>query len=380
MPFQRIPGQGLYIPAPPAITFGPIVFSPTAAAATGAKIAHMGRVFYQDRTSATKDITKIGFCFGAVTKAGGSALTVSLQDVSLTSGPPLIPDETQDQTVAIANANASFLANTWLQTAALSANRTVALGDRLAVVWEYDGGGRLGSDTFTHRLLSGQNGPHDGNLATRSAAGTWTAASNPSSVILEFTDGSFGTLLGGWPNSNISSIAFNSGTVAADEYALEFSLPFPCKMDGAWAYLFAAASADFSVVLYDGTTAMTNGTVTFDPNNLASNSAARLLEIQFPAEIQLDANHTYRLAFKPTTTNNMTLFFFDVNDVNHFQAHAGGTSWRQVDRVDAGAWGTANSNAGKRRPFAGIRISSLDDATGTGSTFAAVFARSFTGF
>jgi hypothetical protein len=120
--------------------------------ATGEKIAFIGRFWNKDR--ATKNITKVGFCFGAVTKAGGSGLTVSLQNVNLGAGPPFRPDEIQDQTVAIANGDAAFATNTWYQTAALSTNRTVAFGELLAVVIEYNGAGRLGSDSVVVRGTS----------------------------------------------------------------------------------------------------------------------------------------------------------------------------------------------------------------------------------
>jgi len=110
--------------------------------ATGEKLAWCGGFVHQDR--AAKDITRVGFFFGSsLIKAGGSSLTVSLQDVSATAA-PLQPDETQDQTVAIANGDAGFASSTWYRTGALSANRTVSHGEQLAVVLEFDGGGRLG--------------------------------------------------------------------------------------------------------------------------------------------------------------------------------------------------------------------------------------------
>src|SRR5688572_15951850 len=68
--------------------------------ATGEKTSYAGKVFYPDRSSATKAITKVGFRFAAVTKAGGSALTVSLQNVTGVTGAgtggPMVGDETQD--------------------------------------------------------------------------------------------------------------------------------------------------------------------------------------------------------------------------------------------------------------------------------------------
>ena len=131
----------------------------------------MGKVWFAERTG-TKDIRRVGFRFGTVTKAGGSAVTVSLQDVNLAAGPPLQPDEVQDQTVAIANADAGFATGLWYRTGTLSADRTVAYGEDLCVVFEYDGAGRLGSDVVNIAYSSvGLEGlPHSANVVLKTAS------------------------------------------------------------------------------------------------------------------------------------------------------------------------------------------------------------------
>src|SRR5262245_16743976 len=145
MALVALNGLGMAIPnwysnALPAVTsIGPID-------ATGEKIAFCGYFWHPEGIS--KDITRVGFRFGSVTKAGGSGLTVSLQDLNLTTA-PMQPDEVQDQTVAIANGDSGFTSNVWYRTNALSANRTLANGDAVCVVIEYDGSGRLGSDTVS---------------------------------------------------------------------------------------------------------------------------------------------------------------------------------------------------------------------------------------
>jgi len=126
--------------------------------ATGEMAAFCGRVWFSAR-SGTKNLSRVGFRFGAVTKSGGSGLTVSLQDVTLSAGPPMQPDGTQDQTVAIANGNASFASNTWIRTGTFSASRTVTYGDLLAVNVEYDGGGRTNPDSvIVNTIVAGQTG------------------------------------------------------------------------------------------------------------------------------------------------------------------------------------------------------------------------------
>jgi hypothetical protein len=362
MAYQQLSGTGLWINDPGRHLFLPPSFVSTAIAATGSKYAMVGPVWWPSR-SGTKDISRMAFRFGTVTKTGGSGLTVSLQDVStVTAG--LIPDETQDQTVAIANGDAAFASNTWIRTGTLSANRTVVFGELLAVAIEFDGAGRLGADSIN---FSGLNFPNSNMSLLQSnclqkVSGTWTNRETLPDLVLEFSDGTFGSLDGSYPISAVNTTAFNSGNTP-DEYALEFNLPFAAKVDaGYWRLTAANTSADFEMVLYQGTSALT--TVAVDATQLGYGTPVnRPLERLFASEISLAAGTLYRWAIRPTTTNNLTINHFDVADANHFSVHLGGTSLVLNSRTDQGAWGAATTT---RRPFAGLRISSLDDGAGGG--------------
>lgn len=332
----------------------------TAMAATGNKTAFIGRVWHPTRSTSAA-VHKVGFRFGSsITKAGGSGLTVSLQDVDLTNGPPNRPDGTQDQTVAIANADASFAASTWYQTGALSADRTVAHGDLLAVVVEYDGSGRLGADSVTLSVINtASSAPLDSGVSTNTG-GTWSSAALANCVILEFADGAFGTLDFGVPISAVGSDTFQS-TSNPEIIGLEFQLPFPCKCDGAWAVLNINSGADFTVQLYDGNSVIASAAT--DSNAIASASATRQHIVTFP-EQSLSANHTYRIGIKPTTANAVTLSNFSVAAAGHLGAHVGGTTW-QYNTFHTSAWGSPTPT---KRPLIGLRLSAVDDGTGSGSS------------
>lgn len=329
--------------------------------ATGEKVAFSGRVWFPSRTG-TKDIRRVGFLFGAVTKAGGSGLTVSLQDVSTAAGPPMQPDGTQDQTVAVANGDANFASNTWCRTGVLSADRTVAFGALLSVVIEYDGSGRQGADSVVVAgLTSAQSGPFHQSVSTLYTA-SWVSQSVIPNVILEFSDGTFGTLMDAFPLSAINSISFNSGS-GADEVALEMTFPGPVGVDAAGGIVSPNASADLDFVFYEGTSAIANGTVSASLRHMHSASAARPCVGQLPAAIALAAGTTYRLAVKPTTANNVALYYFDVSDANHLTCHIGGTSWAYTSRFDAGAWDAPTTT---RRPFLWPWVCALSDGVGGG--------------
>lgn len=343
--------EEVYWPAPPAITLSPANTS-TVIDATGEKVAWIGRVWSAAR--ATKSITKVGFKFGTVTKAGGSAMTVSLQNVDVAVGPPYQPDGTQDQTVAIANADAGFVTGAFYKTAALSASRSVTFGELVAVVLEYDGFGRLGADAVNVHNLSRASAQHV-NLGSGIVllTASWATVNAVPNILLEFTDGSFGTLRSAWPQSNVTSANVNTGTTP-DERALEFTVPVPCRVDGAWIIMHAGANADFEIVLYEDTTPV--ATVAVDYNTVSEASNPRVLEVLFP-EVTLAVETTYRLALKPTTANSTGFYYFELDDAAHREAHAGGAAWAYNSRTDGGAWGTAD---GTQRPWMGLRISALE--------------------
>jgi hypothetical protein len=322
--------------------------------ATGEKVAMIGPVYNKDRAS--KDITKVGIRFGAVTKAGGSGLTLSLQDVDATAGPPLTPDGTQDQTVAIAAADVT--ANTFLKTNALSASRTVAFGEMLAVVVEFDGGGRLGADSFVINTVAVSGTTVGLDTSSSLFTASWASLGQPPLVLFEFTDGTFGGLSGGMAISDLTAIGQFGQTSATDEYALRFQVPYICKVDGLWMLMRTVANtANFEAVLYNGTTAL--ATVAHDANMTDSTSGNRVFRAHL-SEVTLYPGNTYYVALKPVNAASTGILFnyFDVSHNDHLQAHAGlgdAREWYLASRADLGAWSPTTT----RRPQFGIHISAI---------------------
>jgi hypothetical protein len=288
---------------------------------------------------------------------------VSLQDPSSTANPHQ-PDEVQDETVAIANGDAGFATDAWYRTDPLSADRTVAFGDLLSAVIEYDGSGRLGADSVILRGVTAEaTGPMHAAGTVLKTGGTWANQTVIPNLVLEFSDGTFGTLAGAFVVTTISSIAYNSGS-GADEYALEFSLPFAFGIDAGQGVYTSQTTADHEVVCYDGTTPMTNGTVAIEGNNTL-HLAARAAMAQFPGMVSCFANTTYRLALKPTTANNLTLVYFDVADAAHWDCHVGGPDWALTSRVDGGSWAAPTAT---RRPFLWPVLCAIDNGVSVGWT------------
>lgn len=353
--YVQLTGSGLLFPEPPRVTTA-IAFTNATIAATGDKIAMCGRVWFNERTG-TKAIRRVGFRFSSLTKSGGSAMTVSLQDVDLSNGPVIRPDGVQDQTVAIANADAGFASSVWYRTNAFSADRTVTFGDMLAVVIEFDGAGRLGSDSIPIGSLLASTGATSYNnqgAVVTSIGGTWAAVTAVPNLVLEFTDGTFGTLEGSLPCSVVNTHSIASNTAGADEYACPFQVPFNCKVDGLWANVGAGSTGDFNMILYSGTTALQ--TVAVDANALAVTTSARNVFVPIP-ETVITKNTTYYASVQPSTTNAVALASIDLNSASHLNVWPGGSNATHTSRVDAGAWATATTT---RRFMAGVRISSIE--------------------
>lgn len=314
--------------------------------ATGEKGAYCGPVWFAERTG-TKNITRVGFRFGTIAKAGGSALTVSLQDASVSGGtsliPQLVPDEVQDQTVAIANGNASFASNTWIRTGAFSADRTVSFGEMVCVVVEFDGAGRLGADAVNLSCLQVANRQlHNSHVAGK-VAGAWLSRDVAVNLVLEFSDGTFGTLYGGFPTSAIGTLNYQASS-SPDEYALEFTPSADVTIDAASFYLTVTATdGDVTVSLYDSGGSVLTSTLLHGHWGLISQAIHVWTTACFPDAVALTAGNLYRIGVRAESTTNVAIQFFDVSDAAHMAAHVGGTTWAYASRTNLGAWTTTTT-------------------------------------
>lgn len=325
--------------------------------ATGEKYAWIGRVYWADRSVSSRDIRRARFLFGPVTKAGGSGLTFSLQNIDAANGPPGRPDGTQDQTVAIANGNASFASNTYFTTGNLSADRTVSYGELLTAVLEYDGSGRLGSDSVA--VYQAGNTIFSDGPALFTAS--WATNNGLNGLVFEFADGEVGVLGPSLPLSAATVTLNLSSSTTPDEVALKFTPTFACKVDGLWAAITQGAGADMDLVLYQGTTALQTASV--DSNTTKSTSAPAIVEVPIP-ETTLTAGTAYYVAAKPTTTNQITARFADITSTAVMACLPCGAAAFYSARTDAGSW----SDTTTRYPMLGVRLSAVDNGASAGGS------------
>lgn len=360
MTLQTIAGRGFWAPDFPDASLAALSYTSLLMDASAEKVAFCGHVFNKDRSS--KNITKVGFLPGTVTLNAASTIKVSIQSISQTAA-ALEPSGTilgATSNGFVTEAAATYTTNTWHQTAALGETVTVTDGQEIAVVIEY--GTFTAADVFNVRGLALQQAHNF--PGTKLYTTSWGGQAVAPNVILEFDDGTFGTIEGSFPCSAIGTVTSYNSTSTPDEYCMEFQVPFPCKIDAfKLDATITSSTADFKVIMYDGTSVMTNGSVTFDASVMNTNTG-RLIIGRFPGQVTLAANTTYRLALQPqSTTQSVNFYYIDVNSANHFQAHDLGTSCVLSSRTDAGSWSAATTT---RRPVFSIRLSALDDAAGSG--------------
>jgi hypothetical protein len=361
--FATIGGQPAIIPPWPMdltyhvpgnnVTLGPID-------ATGEKMAMVGQIWQKDWTSGTKAIRKIGFLPSAVTSAGGSGLTVSLQSVSA-SGPPVQPDETQDETVAVLLS--ALTANTQFTTGALSADRTVSPGELVAVVLEFDGSGRLGADTLTLRMTTSQSNHMP--ACVLKTGGSWAIQSGQPNVFFEFSDGTFGTFLGALPLSGaITTFTAYASTGTPDERGLKLSLPFPYRIVGIFHVTPTNANnSDYQIRVENGAATLL-GSLSIDANQVPANASrpdVRHLAPATAASLDIAANTDTYVSLRATAAGTLGVYYIDHGAAGH-RALTVGTNIAGVSRSDAGAWTESTTQI----PMIGVMVEALSDGAGGG--------------
>jgi hypothetical protein len=337
--------------------------------ATDECVASGGRVWFQERiretspgVDFTKNIVRVWFRFGTVVKAGGSGLQVQLRTIEpFVSADQPKPNSTIEETVAIATGDANFASNTFYRTGTFSAPRPVFFAEKLAVVICFNSSGRLGSDSFA---ISGRFADVVDGLwspwLTRNVSGSWVVTEFYPVIVLEFDDGSYGTLNGAYITAGVSSTTFSSSSTF-NEWGLQFSVPYAMSLDQAVAYLgLNSTGSNFELNLYQGTSLMYSRTIEADVTSVIGvhgRTASDIKEFTFTSEQTVNSGSNYVLAIKPTTTNSVTLLYETLADAGHSELW-GTSDLALVKRNGSGAWTVESAAA---FPLMGVRVSARQD-------------------
>lgn len=275
------------------------------------------------------------FRTGAVTNNPDNGIRFSFQNINPADGNP---DGTQDQ---FRDWTGTLSANTWQVPPGVmtddgtdgGAKRVVSAGDRLFCVVDFVS--FVAGDSFqvtnygVNTFLNYYVAVHNGS--------SWSKQIDViPTIALKYADGTYKPVhpLGAvFPMATINTRTFNSGSTP-DERAVRFTLDAPMRVAGVWVRIDLDAAAD--VVLYD-----TGGSVVASGSLLATERASTAglpVFVPFVSRPTLTAGAVYRVAVKPTTTSNVSVYDYAVASAARLAGAPTGATWYSSTRTDAGSW------------------------------------------
>jgi hypothetical protein len=322
------------------------------------KIALVGNVWHPTIRTGTINLRKVLFRTGAVSLGANSEIRVSLQNVSLTAGPPFQPDGVQDQFYDFKTATAVLAANTWQSTGNLSADRAVDLAAvsagtansrRLAVVIEYQ------AFTAADSVIISATPADAADLSMSGVelfTGSWAVLVRNANLAFECDDGSFAFLSNSSPLSAITSVAVNS-TGAIRRAGVKFRFPVSRMIDRIAMTITAPNNCDGRLVLYaaDGTTELAS--VDMDNDDMRG-TGVTLMDVPIVPVLQ-PANTYFRLAFVGGTSTASAISVVDVSTAALMDGLVFGQDAFYTQH-DGSAWADTTT----RRPQFGIGTCGVD--------------------
>jgi hypothetical protein len=304
--------------------------------------------------------------FRTVTVTTGATVNVRLETVDASGDP--------SDTLLAANTETTHVIadgddNTWIRTGTLTASATVALGDLIAVVIE--------NPTASPGTL---------NIAYSTSSGTVMSPGHPrvlgptrTTVVdnafpifaLEYDDGTFAIPAGSFPLGTASTTVLMDTATNPDEVALYFTPQAKMRVIGWWAQFALAAGADYRVNLYASGNDTPLMSSNYDGDTVSSTGTRTISELFDDSPVTLSAGSTYRLGFLPTTANDVTLRYVEVNSsylnlldefIGKKEMHYSARNRSSTTDPDAAAW----SETTNRRLQAGLIIDQIDDGAGSG--------------
>jgi hypothetical protein len=184
--------------------------------------------------------------------------------------------------------------------------------------------------------------------------------------VITFDDGTLATLDGTLPISSTAPEIFTNAT-NPDERGLIFQVPFACKVDAIVAAIGVTdLNSDLVVALYsDPLTSPTimGSALTPSHRGFAGAGLQAVGVLTFPSEISLAANTDYCVTLRAQGTTNVRINTALLGAASHRVFWPGGTTLAKATRNNfAGAFSLTTSTI----PEIGVRISSVDDGTGSG--------------
>lgn len=273
------------------------------------------------------DITAIDFYVGAFTQCT-NGLTVSIETVG-TDG---FPTGTNYGGSSPAT-GVSVGATGWF-TATLATEATATKGDRVAVVitWTtWASGNNIG--IRCHYYATGSFGYP---LVATYESSAWGFRNMYKMVgALKYTSTYYpdDPLIGGGG----ADYTYDSST-SPDEIGNKFTLPFGCRVTGAWFSLATIKNANIRVRVYDSSDVV-QATVTIGDTDEVVNQTREFSLVDFTTAAELDVDTVYRIAIEVLdTTDTISLTGINVGTAARMASFPLGADCIRTYRTDAGSW------------------------------------------
>jgi hypothetical protein len=314
-------------------------------------VTQLGYVQWDDLGSG-KTIDKIHLLAGTNSSAVAT-LTVGYQTVT-----NAVPHRGSGTYVRSGTVDASTLTSNTAFSTTVTGSGTVSHGDLIAVVAEFTA---FTSGTLQILIADTAAMPQNPSCFINS-----TVIAGSPNVLLEATDGSFGTFRGGYWQSATGSTTFGQTL----QHGLRFKMPFNGKVDGMTMHFRTASSGGTAdVYLYTdvlGTpTAVSGFPKSFTAQHFGgTTSTLRATYLNFGEEITLTKDTNYGLVVHNTsaTAINLEYAYADVGAAAQTRIYAGdGNALSLITRTGTSGAFTENTT---RIPLMDIRLSSVDDGTG----------------
>lgn len=314
-------------------------------------------------------INRVGFRFGTVTQAPTEGLTVSFQAGDGTG----LPDGTPTHSRLVEAG--SIVANTWVSTGLITddgtdtgSKKTVTRGESLYAVIEFAAFALSDALQIAH-----QHNAFYSHLRTSVYAllftSSWAKQAGPVGLVfaVEYEDDGWVPIAGCVPTESNSSIAMSSAS-NPNERGMKFTLPGGLRVNGFIVHKTAAGTTGtFQLFLYDGSDNVLASTNDQDPDEFsaAGNAGFGWYPFENVAQVELNANTTYRVAIKATGAGNIALNGVQPDAFEHRSAMPWGTDAVQTVR-GGGAW-TDDSTTGIQY-FIGLTIDGISSNSGGSGT------------
>lgn len=300
------------------------------------------------------DIEQIHIQMGSLINA--QDLHIAIQDVDT----EFKPDGTDDEFVVLPLA--SLTANTLIASGPITSDgtgggtrRTVSKGDKLVVVFKFDG--TIGDVDFISGVAPGAAGMIPNTWISSNAGSTWSTKDHMPNFAIEYVTDGIVYSQDMYPVQSVStSSSFNTGT-SPDEQAMKFRIPFNGRVKGAFVWGSVTTALEYSIE-------NAGGSVLAGPASVHADASAtgQKRYVEWPTPVELTIDTDYYLIWTPNTASSKTHKYFNLNAAAIRAALPAGITSSYNTRTSLGAW---SEDTTKTCPF-GLAFDQLDDGAGGG--------------